>query len=533
MFERCWTGLPLALLLILGPGCKAERLERGNGIIVAAITTDPGQLNTAITTNGSVHNAGSLLYDGLVALDEDVRPQPALAERWEVENGGALYRFHLRRGVRWHDGKPFSSADVKFTFEELLLKFHSRARASLAPALLRIDTPDDSTVEFRFRRPYAPLLRQLDVEEGPIMPRHLFAGTDALRNPVNVAPVGTGPYRFVSYSAGNEIRYAANEQYFRGAPAVREVVLRIIPNPGIQVLALEKGEVDWLYGVPGPERGRVKGNPRFKLIQTRGVSGSSNCVTTVGFNLDKPFFRDVRFRRAVAQAVDTRQFLERVLFGEGATATAPISSGIGFAHAAGMRMPPLDTIASARALERLGWRRTNNGVRVSNGVSGVPDGTPLAVRFSVMPGQAAYGDLLRAQLRTVGIDLRVAVLEPALFAHTIFTTRDFDTALVAYCNGTDPEIGVRRQYVSSSIGPVPFSNLAAYRNPAVDSLFDEAGSSLDVAERQRIYREIQEIAVRDQPYIWLVETLNTRVYNVRCSGFNASSHFAATAKCAE
>lgn len=520
----------LAVLLCIA-GCAPDMPERGNRILVAAVTTDPGQLNTAITTNGSVHSAAGLLYDGLVSLDDDAKPHPALAERWEIEGDGALYRFHLRRDVTWHDGRPFTAADVKFTFEELLLKFHSRTRASVGPALLRIDVPDDFTVEFRFRRPYAPLLAQLDMEEAPIMPKHIFAKGDPLRNPANLAPVGTGPFRFVAYSAGSEIRYAANDRYFRGSPAIREIVLRVIPRGDIQVLALENGEVDWLFGVPGPERERVRRDKRFRFLQTRGVSGSSNCVTTLGFNLDKPLFSDVRFRRAIAHAVDRRQFLERVLFGEGRVADAPISSGISFGHARGLPVPGVDTAESARLLESLGWRRTTSGMRVARGVRGIPDGSPLQFRFTAMPGQAAYGDLLRAQLRAIGVELRLVLLEPAVFAQTVFTSRDFDTGIVAYCNGTDPEIGVRRQYVSTSIAPVPFSNLAAYRNDVMDSLFDAAGSSLDKSVRARLYRQIQEIAVRDQPYIWLVETLNTRVYSRRCTGFNSSAHFAATAKC--
>jgi peptide/nickel transport system substrate-binding protein len=142
-----------------------------------------------------------------------------------------------------------------------------------------------------------------------------------------------------------------------------------------------------------------------------------------------------------------------------------------------------------------------------------------------------YGDLLRAQLRAVGIDLRVVGLEQAVFAQTVFTARDFDTAIASYCNGTDPEIGVRRQLVSSNVAPVPFSNMAGYRNRTVDSLFDRAASALAADERRRLYREIQEIVVRDQPYVWLVETLSTHAYSTRCRGFGTTSHFAATATC--
>ena len=524
-----WCLLFSGAALLGSPGCarEAETVRP----FVAAVTTDPGHLNTAITTNGSVHTAGGLLYDGLVELNDELEPVPALAERWDVDSAGTRYRFHLRRDVRWHDGQPLQAADVKFTFEQLLLRFHSRTRASLAPVLDRIETPDDFTVEFIFRRPYAALLQQLNVEEAPIMPQHLFRTGDPLRNPANTAPVGTGPYRFVSYSPGSEIRFTANKEYFRGQPAIQEIVLRIVPNPTVQVMALEAGEVDWLFGVPGPDRARLRQDKRFTVVQTPGYSGGSNCISTVGFNLDKPLFRDIRVRRAIAHSVDRDQVLERVLFGEGRVADAPISSGITFAHAIGLAMPAFDTARAAGLLDNAGWRRTGKEFRTARGVDGVPDGTELTIRFTAMPGQAAYGDLLRAQLRAVGIDLRVTALEPAVFSQTVFTARDFDTAIISYCNGTDPEIGVRRQYVSASIGPVPFSNTAGYRNQEMDGLFDSAASALDVGVRTRLYRRIQEIAVRDQPYIWLVETLNTRAFSARCTGFGISPHFAATAHC--
>lgn len=223
-----WINFFFIASLAGSPSCGSDPARERP--FVGALTSNPGQLNTAITTNGGVHTAAGVLYDGLVELDENLTPIPGLAERWETEKGGAVYRFHLRRGVLWHDGVPFLAEDVKFTFEQLLLKFHSRTRASLGAVLDRIETPDKFTVVFTFRRPYAALLQQLNVEEAPIMPKHVFANGDPLRNPANVAPVGTGPYRFVAYSPGGEIRYKANETYFRGAPAIKSVVLRVIPE---------------------------------------------------------------------------------------------------------------------------------------------------------------------------------------------------------------------------------------------------------------------------------------------------------------
>lgn len=525
------TAIVLAAVLCGSAACAPDRSATRAEVLVAAIGTDPGQLNPAITTNGSVHTAAALLYDGLVALDDSLRPIPALATRWDVEADGTRYRFHLRQGVQWHDSHPFTSADVVFTFQQLLLRFHARTRASLAPTLLDVAAEDDSTVVFTFRRPYAPLLQQLDVTEAPILPAHVFAAGDPLRHAANLAPVGTGPYRFVSYTPHAEIRYAANARYFAGAPAIPRVVLRVVPDPETQVAALEAGEVDYLYSVPGPARRRLATDPRFRLTRSTTSPGGSNCITTLGFNLDRPILKDVRVRRAIAHAVNRPQFAARILFGAGRAADAPISSAITWAHAGDLPIPPFDSVAAARLLDDAGWRAQGGRVRRAQGVAGVRAGTPLTLDVAAQPGQASYGELLRAQLRAAGVELRLRTLEPAVFAATVFTDRNFDTAVGAYCNGTDPEIGVRRMYTTASIAPVPFSNMAGYRNPAMDSLFDRASAALDRRVRRALYGEIQRMAVRDQPYVWLVETVGTQAYTARCRGFNSVAHFAATATC--
>jgi peptide/nickel transport system substrate-binding protein len=507
-----------------GPGGRA-------GVLVAAIGADPGHLNPAITTNGAVHAAAALLYDGLLALSEEQTPIPRLAARWEVERGGELYRFHLRTDVLWHDGRPFTAADVKYTFEEVLLRFHARTRAALEPALAGIDTPDDSTVVFRFHRPYAPLLQQLDVVEAPILPRHVFAGTDPERNPANHAPIGTGPFRFVSHKPEIEFRYARNDQYFGGVPDLEMVILRVIPDEATQVMALEAGEVDWLFGVPGPARERLRRNAALEFVETTINPGGSHCVTTIALNLDRPVLSDVRVRRALAQGLDRDMFLDRVMFGEGRVATAPMSSRLPVARSGGVALPAHDTVAAGRLLDEAGWRRGPGGVRVAGGVDGVADGTRLVIGFKQLPSFSRHGDLVRAQLRPLGVEIRLETLEPAVFVQSVFTRRDFDTAIISYCNGTDPQIGVRRQYASSSIGPVPFSNAAGYRNPEVDDLFEAAVSALELEARRSYYGRIQEIAVRDLPYIWLLESASTRVHRRRCTGFGEAAHFAATARC--
>jgi peptide/nickel transport system substrate-binding protein len=504
------------------------------GTLVVALDSDPGTLNPATTTSGGVHTASELMFNGLVGLDGNLEPVPELAESWEVLEDGALYRFRLRDGVTWHDGQPFTSADVEYSFEEVLLKLHSRTQASVGNALESITAPDPRTVEFRFAQPYAPLLQQLDVTEAPIVPMHVYQGSDPATNPANQAPVGTGPYRFVSYTPGAEIRMAANPDYFEaGLPYLEEVVMRVVPDDAAQVNALRAGEVDWLFGVPGPERAAFEADPAFDTLQTSVNPGGSNCIMTVGFNLDRPIFQNLNVRRAISFALDRQQFVDRVLFGEGRVADAPISSGIPFAYAEDLEnYPAYDPAQAERLLDEAGWTRpAAGGTRTATGVAGVPDGTPLAIDFLAFPAFSQYAELYRAQLAAVGVEVTLQPLDPPVFAETVFGQRNFDTNIISYCNGADPEIGVKRMYLSTNISKTPFSNAAAYRSPAMDALFATAQTTVDADERADVYRQIQQLAVADAPYAWVVETTATRVFRSGCQGFGPSGHFAKTAFC--
>jgi peptide/nickel transport system substrate-binding protein len=510
---------------------QADEQDTG-GRLVVAITEDPGQYNPALTTSGSVHTASELMFNGLVAYDDDFAPQPELAVSWEIEEDGALYRFNLRDDVLWHDGVAFTSADVKYTFENVLTEFHSRTKASVGALLESVETPDDTTVEFRFSEPYAPLLQQLDVTEAPILPAHIYDGTDPEENPANLEPVGTGPFMFASSSADEELVLTKNPDYFKdGLPILDEIVMRVIPEPSSQVLALESGEVDWLWGVPGPDLERFRNDDDYSTLGTLVNPGGANCIMTVSFNLDRPTLQNVAVRRAIAHGLDRDAFVERVAFGQGNAATAPISSGIPSAYATGLDLPDYDPAEAERLLDEAGWLRDGDGVRTASGVDGVDDGTPLSIGVHLFPNFADYGELMKALLLEIGVDVEVNALERATMVDEVFTQRDFDTNIISYCNGTDPEVGVRRMYISSNIAPIPFSNSSGYVNETIDALFDEARNTVDPAARADVYRTLQEILVDELPYFWLVETTSTRLYTNDCSGFRAFGHFAEAASC--
>ncbi len=468
---------------------------RRGGTVVVGVTADPGNFNPGLTTASGTHAVADNLYNGLLQFTDKLDPQPNLAESWTVSPDGKTYTFNLVKGVQWHDGKPFSSADVKFTFEQILLQFHSRTKAGLENVLDGIDTPNETMVVFRFKQPYAPLLRRLDVVEAAILPKHLYEGTEIQKNPANTQPIGTGPYKFKEYVKGDHVTFVRNENYFKkGLPYLDQVIFKIIPTAATAALALEQGEVDYITGVNGPDIARLQANKDIVLIKAPAGPGGSFCIDTLIFNMRKPPFDKLEVRQAFVYGINRQQILEQVQFNQGRIATGPIASTMSWAYNPNVTKYAYDTAKAAELLDKAGYSKGADGKR-------------FKVVFVHASGFAKTGEVVRENMAQAGVDVELATLEVNAANERMFSKNDFDLGIGSYCNGPDPEIGVTRAYVSSNIKVgVPFSNGAAYKNARVDELFVQAASTIDVAQRAKLYGEIQDILVKDVPYWWLVET---------------------------
>ncbi len=479
------------------------------GTLIIGIGQNPAHLNPGISTGSDVHAVADSMFNGLVALDDNATPRPELAERWEVSADARVYTFHLRRDVRWHDGEPLTSDDVRFSFERVLLEYHARTRGALAGALAGIDTPDDHTVVFRFHEPYAALLQQLNVTEAPILPRHVYEVDDISTAAVNLRPVGSGPFRFVEYVIDDRVVLERNPDYFRAdLPYLDRLIFRVIPDDNTRLLALERGEVDYVGGVPAGEIERVDALPELTLHSVNSGAGGGFCVMTMGFNLERDAFTDQRVRTAFAHAIDREQLLEQVLFGNGRVATGPIHSALSAFYTAEVSTYAVDPERAEALLDAAGYPRDAGGTR-------------LTATFMHFPAFGRYGEVLRQNLARIGVTLELVPLDRAAFVARVFEQRDFDTAIVSYCNNADPSIGVARVYVSSNIGPIPFSNAAAYVNEDVDRAFASAATLADPAERALHYHEAQRILTAELPYLWLVETRFTAASRAAVQGIEA------------
>lgn len=538
---------------------------KGGTFVVGTGSSLPakGTLNPAVSTQGGMQQAAGLLFNGLVEIDDNAEPIPALASEWEIADDGATYTFSLREGVTFHDGMPLTAEDVKWTYEAALLRNHARTQSSIGPALSQPCAPapqppdcpsieaveatgsEPATVTFRFAEPYGPLLQQLSHTEGAILPKHIWDGqpppTAATPWPAEQDPVGTGPFQFVSQDA-SEIVYERNPDYYRAPePYLDRVVIRAL-EPAAQAQALAAGEIDWLWSVNGQDVPALQSNPDITINRgTQSAGGSTNCVQKLVFNLYErgaapatvrggqaaphPILGDLRVRQAVAHALDTDVYVQQVLQGNGELATSPISSQIGFAHTEAP-IPAFDQEAARQLLDEAGW--TNSG----EGQTRTRDGQRLVLDMFHFAGtEGALATKMSQDLALVGIEANLRQVDGA-GKTSLYGKRDFDTIVVSNCQGTDPEIGVRRFYATSAITGAPFTNGAGYSNPDVDRLFDEAVQEVDPAARGELYAELQQQIAADLPYLWLLETVSTRAYTRDCKGLRPyTGHFLEAAYC--
>ncbi len=539
--------------------------KKGGTFVVGLSPPLPAQgtLNPAVNTQGGMQQAAGLLFSGLVEIDDKAQPVPELATKWDIGDSGATYAFTLRDGVTFHDGKPLTAADVKWSYEAALLRNHARTQSSIGPALAQPCAPapqppgcpsieaveatggQPATVTFRFAKPYAPLLQQLGHSDGAILPKHIWDDkpppTAATPWPPGQNPVGTGPFKFASHDA-SQIVLDRHPAYFRpGLPHLDRVVQRAV-EPASQAQALSSGEIDWLWNVSGQDLPGLRSNPKVEVVTgSQSAGGSTNCVMKTVFNLSErgakpaavkdgsspahPVLGDLRVRQAISHALNSEVYVNQVLQGNGKLATSPISSQIGFAHTEAP-IPAFDKAAAERLLTDAGW--TSPGA----GQTRTRNGQPLSLdMFHFAGNEGALATKMSQDLALVGVQVKQQQVDGA-GKNSLYSGRAFDTMIVSNCQATDPEIGVRRFYHSTAISGAPFTNGAGYRNPQVDALFDEAARELEAEKRGVAYEKAQKQIAADLPYLWLLETVSVRAKPSACRDVRAySGHFLEAASC--
>jgi peptide/nickel transport system substrate-binding protein len=285
------------------------------GTLVYLVQPEPPSLANYLSTSGPIGFVAPKVYEGLFDYAPDLSIVPNLAESFEVSEDGLTVTFNLRQGVTWHDGAPFTSADVQFTVLEVLKKYHPRGPNSFRE-VVAIETPDEHTAIFRLENPAPYMLRSLSAYESPILPRHLLEGQDIRSADIANAPIGTGPFKFVEWRKGQYIRLDRNEDYWKpNRPYLDTLVARFIPDASTRTAAMENGEVMYagLGAIPNIDAVRLRDMDGFG-VTTDGY-GMINSMALIEFNTQVPPFNNPAMRQAVSQAIGRDFLIDNIFFG--------------------------------------------------------------------------------------------------------------------------------------------------------------------------------------------------------------------------
>lgn len=481
--------------LLCGPAALAQ--TRG-GVLTFALAPEPPFILTAINTTLQMGMVGSKVMESLLTLDVDLKYRPVLAQSWEVSADGLTYMFKLRPNVKWHDGADFTSADVRYTILEVLKKLHPRGRSSFAK-VTDVETPDPLTAIIKLGEPAPPMLTALaSGYESPMMPKHLFDGTDVAANSYISKPVGTGPFVFKEWQKGNYILLERNPNYWdAGKPYLDRIVFRIINDASARAAGLESGELQLggLSPLPLTDMARIEKNPALS-IETRGYAYMSPFML-IEVNTRKLPLSDVRVRQAMAYAIDRQRMTQLVWMGYGKPAVSPIPSSVTMFHSTDVPKYDYDIEKAKKLLDEAGYPAGTGGRRFKI----THDFVPLGADYQ------RTGEFIKQQLGRIGIEVEIRSQDLPTFFRRVYSDYDFDTTSLYYGAFADPTQGVQRLYWSKSIQKgVVFTNSTDYRSAAMDKVIEGAQSENDPAKRKALYLEMQRIAMTDMPIIPLMET---------------------------
>lgn len=460
-------------------------------IMVEGSIGDASNLIPLLASDSTSHGIAGMIYNGLVKYDKDLHIVGDLATSWDVSRDGMVLTFHLRKNVKWHDGKPFTAADVLFTYQVTVDPKTPTAYAGDFLKVKKAEALDAYTFRATYDKPFAPALMSWS---SAILPRHLLAGKDIAKSSLSRRPVGTGPYLFKEWVSGQKIVLAANPDYFEGRPYIDGYIMRIIPDMATMFLELRARGIDRM-GLTPLQFTRQTENNLFKknFNKYRYLSFS---YTYLGYNLNKPLFADKRVRQAISYLIDREEMIRGVLLGLGQVATGPYKPGT-WAQNDRVKHYPYNPQRARELLAEAGWKDTNGDGILDK------DGQPFTFEIITNQGndvRSKCAEIIQRRLAEVGIIVKIRVIEWAAFVNDFINKRKFDATLLGWTIPLDPDI--YDVWHSSKTAPEEL-NFVSYKNKEVDELLEKGRGTFDQEARKKCYDRIQEILAEEQPYTFL------------------------------
>jgi peptide/nickel transport system substrate-binding protein len=498
-------------------GGMPSQAQQAGGSLVFLVQPEPPTMAGYISTSGPIGLLAPKIYESLFDYDNAGKIVPILAETFEASTDGKTITFNLRKGVTWHDGKPFTSADVQFTIMEVLKKVHPRGPNTFKE-VSSIDTPDAHTAVLNLDHPAPYILRALSAYESPMVPKHLLEGKDIKSAELGNNPVGTGPFKFTEWNKGQYIRLDKNENYWKdGSPYIDRIVGRFIPDASTRAAAMEKGEV--LYGaynaIANIDAVRLEKLDNI-AVTTDGYS-MINPMALIEFNTKEGPFTDAAVRRAISTAIDRQFMIDTIFFGYGKPASSALSSNF---SATGLyaKMPNYpengDIAAANKMLDAAGYAKDANGVRMNGVLDLIPYGEDWR----------RAGEYLKQAMGDIGIAIELRYEDVPTWLNRIYGNYDFEMNLNYFYQLSDPVLGVHRHYGTDMIRKgTHFVNASRYSNPNIDKLLAAGMTEPNAEKRAVIYNQVQTVLADDMPVVNLLELEFLTIYNTKLKGAYGSA----------
>jgi peptide/nickel transport system substrate-binding protein len=501
MHRHLLTAFLAAALLASGcsgaPGdsdAPATRLVLGAG-------SEPDSLNPIL---GFAPDGASKIFDGLVDRDADLRLRPALAAALPTASAdGLTWTADLRDGVTFHDGSPLTAADVVYTYSAVVDPDVESTVASNFDALASVRAVDADTVEFRLKYPYQPFAQRLTLG---VVPRAALEGEDVHSAAFNSEPVGTGPYEVVSWRRGDRLVLKANEDYYRGAPAVTDVTIVFAADDNVRAQRMAAGEFD-ATALPPKLARTYEGRDGYRVIASPTAD-----YRGVGLPFDLPLTSDPRVRRAINLGLDRQAMIESILAGTGTPAATPVSPHLAEWYDDEATFPH-DPAQAGRLLDEAGWKAGGDGVRRRDGqVAELPILYPGEDTLRKELALAAASDISELGIR--------ARAESATFEQML-ARRGRTAAMWGGGDPYDPDSAAYTLLHSKYVADGGFVNMTRYRSAAVDRALDAGRQGRTPGARREAYRALQREYVADPAWAFLVFLDHTYVVRDRWDGLEA------------
>jgi len=485
--------IPLLLTLFaILPGCGAPEPASATPELVIAWDPAPANLDSRVGADISSGRVADLVYSGLIRVAPTGEYLPDLATSWETPDNNTIV-FHLKPGVVFHDGRPLTSKDVKFTFDSLMADDFSSPKKSGYVAVDSIDAPDDTTVIFRLAETNAGILDNLTLGVVP-------EGTDT--NVQRTRPVAAGPYRVVEMSADEKLVLEAFDRFHEGIPPIQRIVFRIIPDTTTRILELQRGTVNFtINSIPMESVDEFQGRDGLKVLSAPGSR-----YEYLAFNLRNDYLDDVRVRQAFAHAIDRERIVRDLLEGHARLADSMLPQ-THWAHAPALPEYAFDQARAKALLDDAGFPD--------------PDGDGPSMRFTITyrTSQDAEAnqraEMIQQMLAEVGVGIEIRSTEFAVFYEDIQSGR-FEMFALRRGGVSDPDF-YYTIFHSDSIPPAG-QNRGAWKNARVDELIMAGRSTFDREARRKAYVELQQIAQDELPYISLYHLDNVAIMDDRLEG---------------